>query len=116
MGFLGGPGEAAAVSVGAFVGFLAVGDPRLWGLEFQAEVLILATFLEVGSTNAFCYIKAILLGIVAKENKGAGSSGRAAAAAGARARAAFSVVSCRRILLPATGGKEGYSRRYSRAS
>lgn len=36
--------DAAAVSVGAFVGFLAVGDSRRWGFEFEAEVLILATF------------------------------------------------------------------------
>lgn len=92
------------MSVGAFVGFLAVGDSRLWGFEFEAEVLILATFFKVGSTNAFCYIKAILLGHVAKENKGAGSQNRAAAAA--RARAAFSAVACRRILLRPQMGRE----------
>lgn len=69
MGFLGGSGKAAAVLVGAFVGFLAVGDSRLWGLGFEAEVTILATFLKVDSTNAFCSIKAILRGMYLKSTE-----------------------------------------------
>lgn len=73
MGFLGGSSKAAAVLVGAFVGFLAVGDSRLWGLEFEAEVTILATFLKIDSINAFCSIKAVLLGNVPEEYRGASS-------------------------------------------
>lgn len=91
MGFLGGSGKAAAVSVGAFVGFLAVGDSRLWGLEFEAEVTILTTFFKVGSTNAFYSIKTILWGNVPEEYRGASSQS-----------SSHSIVACRRTLLLAT--------------
>lgn len=102
MGFLSGAGEAAALSLGALVACLALGDSRLWGFEVEAEVLILATFFKVGSTNAFHYVKTILLGNVAKEYKGASSR-----MAARYSQTGLSIAACGHILLPATEVERG---------